>query len=178
MSRTPGEGRYAKVEREQRWLLEELPEGVMEPRYIVDRYITKSHLRLRCVDQGDTVTYKLGQKIRRNERDPELVKITNIYLSATEYELFRSLPARTIRKNRWTLHVGGSIYCVDQFLRRHEGLFLAERELKELESKIETPEIFLREVTHDDQFSGGQLVLRSKKQIRELLKISRSRDSR
>jgi hypothetical protein len=49
VSRRPGEGRYAYLEREQRWLLEAPPEDRNRSVEIVDRYLTGTRLRLRLV---------------------------------------------------------------------------------------------------------------------------------
>jgi hypothetical protein len=77
-SRQPGEGRYAQLEREQRWLLKELPPGVTNERVIVDHYWTGTTLRLRMIQDHDEVVYKLCQKVRRDTDNPEMVKITNV----------------------------------------------------------------------------------------------------
>ncbi len=57
--------KYAVVERERRYLLASLPEGVTSTYLIVDRYVTGTRLRLREVrDEAGTVIRKLGHKVR------------------------------------------------------------------------------------------------------------------
>jgi len=55
MHRTPGEGRYAHLEREQRWLVRQRPDGLHGPVSIVDRYVTGTGIRLRRMDTGSDV---------------------------------------------------------------------------------------------------------------------------
>jgi hypothetical protein len=52
LERTPGAGPYAKLEREQRWLLSGLPDDVVDPVAIHDRYLTGCTLRLRRMRAG------------------------------------------------------------------------------------------------------------------------------
>ena len=64
--------KYAVVERERRFLLASLPDGVVSTKQIVDRYVTGTRLRLREVREDDgTVIRKLGHKVRLSSvRDP------------------------------------------------------------------------------------------------------------
>lgn len=157
MSRRPGEGRYAQFEREQRWLLEELPVGVADERVIVDHYWTGTSLRLRMVEDGHGVVYKLAQKVRTDADSPGLVKITNIYLDENEFRVLSAVPASIVSKSRWTVVTYGVSYAVDEFKGRHSGLVLAEIELRSDEPRLEGPDFALLEVTNDDEYSGGRL---------------------
>jgi CYTH domain-containing protein len=128
-TRHPGEGRYAHLEREQRWLLRALPDGVTNERIIVDHYWSGTSLRLRMVQDGDDVVYKLCQKVRVNVDSPESVKITNIYLHEPDFHALSVTSASIISKSRWTLSCDGVDFAVDEFKGRHAGLVLAELEL-------------------------------------------------
>ncbi len=69
--------KYAVVERERRWLVRRIPEGVSSTKDIVDRYVTGTRLRLREVREADgTVVRKLGQKVRLSD-GPAEVACTN-----------------------------------------------------------------------------------------------------
>lgn len=59
---------YAVVERERRFLLRRLPDGVVRTSAIIDRYLLGTRLRLREVvgDDGHVVR-KLGHKVRLGE---------------------------------------------------------------------------------------------------------------
>ena len=167
--RQPGAGRYARVEREQRWALWQRPDGLLEPTSIVDRYLVGTRLRLRQADVGSGVVYKLGQKVRPAEASPELVKLTNIYLSESEYEVFRKLPAHELRKTRWRLPAGGPRLVVDEFHGHLAGLVLAEIELAPGDAFGPPPAVLAVDVTLDDRFSGGRLAAAGPAEVRGLL---------
>src|SRR5487761_2536808 len=103
LGQSPGEGKYARIEREQRWVLPCVPEGALLRAEIVDRYFIGTSLRLRSVTSETTRTLKLTQKVPVHEAGPEFVKSTNIYLTPDEYEMFAALPAAVILKDRWDL---------------------------------------------------------------------------
>ncbi len=85
--------KYAVVERERRYVLARLPEGVTSTKDILDRYVTGTRLRLREVREDDgTVTRKLGHKVRLSE-GPAEVACTNFYLNDDEWSLLTALPA-------------------------------------------------------------------------------------
>lgn len=169
MSRRPGEGRYAQLEREQRWLLKELPPEVVDERAIVDHYWTGTSLRLRMVqDNGDTV-YKLCQKVRTVLDDPEFVKITNIYLDESEFRVLSVFPSSIISKSRWTAVSDGVSYAVDEFKGRHSGLVLAETELRADEPRLTGPICAVAEVTNDDEYSGGWLATASDADLQRII---------
>lgn len=98
--RTAGEGRYAQVEREQRWVLSTRPHDLVDPVSIVDLCIQGTRLRLRRMEKDAEMVYKLGQKVRPESGKPEVVKLTNMYLSAPEYGVLASLDGMEIRKTR------------------------------------------------------------------------------
>ena len=175
--RTPGEGRYAQLEREQRWHLGSLPAGATPFAAIVDRYIIGTRLRLRrvtsLVDAAAAPTFKLGQKVRARLDDPEVVKLTNIYLDSHEFEVFAHLPAAELHKTRLKVTTGGRVFGVDQFRGRHEGLVLAEIELgpdDELVSMLDFDGVEVAvDVTHDDRYSGGSLAVAGDDELAELV---------
>lgn len=132
---------------------------------VVDRYISGTTLRLRRMDTDGETLWKLGQKVRTKSADPEMVKLTNFYLSRHEYELLLDLPAGEIRKTRWRVIWGDRNLTVDEFEGRLSGLVLAEVELKEGEALLSRPPFALLDVTSDDRFSGGSLAFASDDEI-------------
>ncbi len=152
--RRPGAGRYAYLEREQRWLLSSLPADLSAPTDIYDRYLSNTNLRLRRAENADGVVFKLGQKVRAGDT-PERVMLTNIYLSPAEYEVFAALEARELRKTRRQLHVDGRTFAIDEFPTL--GLILAEVELDADEDRLPLPPFADADVTDDDPYSGGAL---------------------
>src|SRR5216684_7832235 len=86
------ESKYARVERERRYLLQDLPQGLMRASphvQITDNYITGTRLRLRKVrdPQTNKWTLKLTQKFAPNPKDLSRTVITNVYLDAREYNM-------------------------------------------------------------------------------------------
>jgi CYTH domain-containing protein len=162
------------VERERRFLLAALPDGLSEPRSIVDRYLPGTALRLRKVTAQGEVSYKLGQKVRPVGNDPSTVKVTNIYLEPAEYELLAALPAEGVAKTRYDLSCPAGTFAVDQFHGHLEGLVLAEVELTGDSGHLQLPAFAIREVTADDRYSGGRLASATPKEIVELIGPARS----
>jgi CYTH domain-containing protein len=115
--------KYAVVERERRFLVERVPEGVVEVRHIVDRYLDGSRLRLREVTAADgSVSRKIGQKVRLTE-GPGEIACTSIYLDDAEWELLHVLPGRTLRKTRYVVERDGLRLVVDEL---QDGTLIAE----------------------------------------------------
>jgi hypothetical protein len=157
IDRTPGLGRYAMTEREMRWLLRRLPDGVTDPVRISDKYLASSGLRLRRAQSGSTVVYKLGQKVRPDPTDPSVHQVTNMYLIQSEFELLGQVDGAALSKTRWRWRVGDSVFSVDEFGERLRGLVMAEIELPVDGVRPKTPPLTVAEVTRDDRFSGGRL---------------------
>ena len=76
----PAESKYARIERERRYLLQDLPEGLTRASphvQITDNYITGTRLRLRKVrdPQTNKWTVKLTQKFAPDLEDfPDLTR--------------------------------------------------------------------------------------------------------
>lgn len=158
-------GKYARVERERRFLLRELPPSLKLSDYhsqIFDNYITDTRLRLRKVRVPQTRewTWKLTQKFAPDPRDFSRTLITNIYLTQHEYELLSVFEGNEIRKNRYPYTHEGWAYTIDVFLGDLRGLILAETEFDtdEAMNLFVAPEFALMDVTHDEMFTGARLV--------------------
>lgn len=158
------ESKYARVERERRYLLQDLPEGLTraDPHLqITDNYLTGTRLRLRKVREPRTNkwTVKFTQKFAPNPDDLSRTIITNTYLNALEAETLSVFNANEIRKNRYYFEFEGRKFAVDMFLGDLFGLVLAEVSFdtdEELDS-YRTPQFALADVTDDPVFSGGKL---------------------
>ena len=170
IDRIPGEGRYAVTEREQRWLLRRLPEGVTNPVEITDTYLRHSTLRLRRARNGSTVVHKLGQKVRHDPLRPSLVQLTNIYLTEQEFTHLGQLKGgEVLSKTRWRWPVGGVVFSVDEFGAPLQGLVLAEIELDLGVPGPPLPPLAVADVTEDDRFSGGRLASMTTSKADELM---------
>ena len=157
--------KYARVERERRFLLRELPRGLREADehlQIFDNYITGTRLRLRKVraPRAREWTWKLTQKYAPAPPDFSRTLITNLYLSQYEYETLSVFEGNELRKNRYPFEHEGRRYSVDVFLGRLRGLVLAETDFEtDEEMDAFTPPPFaLMEVTRDELFTGARLV--------------------
>lgn len=158
------DSKYARVERERRYLLADLPEGLTraDPHLqITDNYITGTRLRLRKVREPRTNkwTVKFGQKFAPDPEDLSRTIITNVYLNALEAETLSIFNANEIRKNRYRFEFEGREFGVDMFLGDLFGLVLAEVSFEtdeELDS-FPKPPFAIADVTNDPVFSGGSL---------------------
>ncbi len=153
VGREPGQGKYARSERERRWLVPSVPAAAGRPRRITDRYLLGTSLRLRRVADATAVAYKLGQKVRPVPEDPSLVLVTNLYLNEAEYRRLAVLPAAVLDKTRWLVPHGGATLAVDEFGGPLRGLVLAETE----DPLTDLPPWLGREVTSEDRYSGAAL---------------------
>lgn len=168
--RAPGAGRYARVERERRFLLSALPAGLAGARTIDDRYVVGTRLRLRRVHDGRATVFKLGQKVRPDDGDPARVMVTNMYLTEAEYAVLAALPAAVLSKTRRLWDVDGHTFAVDEFSGLLRGLLLAEVEVDDLAAAVPVRSPVVREVTSDDRFSGGRLAHTTPGEAAELLR--------
>jgi len=168
------ESKYARVERERRYLLQDLPQGLMRASphvQITDNYITGTRLRLRKVrdPQTNKWTLKFTQKFAPEPEDFSRTLITNIYLDAQEYKLLSVFEANEIRKNRYRFESEGRQFSVDMFLGELFGLVLAEVSFdndEELDNFLK-PQFALAEVTNNELFTGGKLCYLTFQDIRK-----------
>lgn len=158
------ESKYARIERERRYLLPDLPEGMTraDPHLqITDNYITGTRLRIRKARDPRTNKWvvKFTQKFAPNRADFSRTVITNTYLNAIEAETLAIFSANEIRKNRYRFEFDGRQFSVDMFLGELFGLVLAETSFQsdeELE-RFPKPIFAIAEVTNNEVFTGGRL---------------------
>ncbi|HYP53020.1 MAG TPA: hypothetical protein VEQ42_05740 [Pyrinomonadaceae bacterium] len=169
-------GKYARVERERRFLLRALPDGLElkdAHTQIFDNYLTGTRLRLRKVrvPERREWTWKLTQKFTPDPGDLSRTLITNIYLSQYEYELLSVFEGNEIRKNRYPYEHEGRRFTVDIFLGVLRGLILAETEFETDEEMraFQAPPFAALEVTDDELFTGARLVELTAAQVRDEL---------
>ena len=158
------ESKYALIERERRYLLPDLPEGMTRADHhlqITDNYITGTRLRLRKVRDPRTNKWvvKFTQKFAPNPHDLSRTVITNVYLNATEAETLSIFAANEIRKNRYYFDFEGRRFSIDMFIGDLFGLVLAETsfDTDEQMDSFPTPSFAIAEVTNNEIFSGGRL---------------------
>jgi CYTH domain-containing protein len=158
------ESKYARVERERRYLLADLPDGLTraDPHLqITDNYITGTRLRLRKVRDPRTNKWvvKFTQKFAPNPEDLSRTIITNTYLNALEAETLSVFNTNEIRKNRYRFEFEGREFGIDMFLGDLFGLVLAEVSFETDEDldSFPQPPFAIADVTNDPVFAGGSL---------------------
>src|SRR5438270_12916986 len=105
------ESKYAHIERERRYLLRDLPEGLSRADYhlqITDNYLTGTRLRIRKVRDPRTNKWvvKFTQKFAPNPKDISRTMITNTYLNEIEADTFAVFEANEISKNAYPFEFG------------------------------------------------------------------------
>jgi CYTH domain-containing protein len=147
--------KYAVVERERRYLVASVPEGVTGSKEILDRYVTGTRLRLREVREADgTVTRKLGHKVRLSE-GPAEVACTNLDLDDEEWTVLAALPARLLRKRRHVVQRDGLTVAIDE---HEDGTLVAEID----DGDRPSPSVpgwldVLEDVSTDERWTGARL---------------------
>jgi CYTH domain-containing protein len=173
------ESKYARIERERRYVLQDLPPGLtrVDPHLqITDNYITGTRLRIRKVrdPRSNKWTVKFTQKYALNAGDLSRTAITNTYLNALEADTLSVFEGNEIRKNRYQFEFEGKTFGVDMFLGDLFGLVLAEVSFdsdEEMEA-FPQPPFVIAEVTNNDLFSGGKLSQLSFAEIRpEIMRL-------
>jgi CYTH domain-containing protein len=159
--------RYARIERERRFLLAQFPSNVkvIRNRRITDNYIEGTNLRLREQVYNDGLTtFKLSQKLPLRGSGAQQGLITSMYLSRDEFDVLAQLPARKLTKTRFSVPPFG----IDVFDGRLQGLILAEAEFDSAADAdaMAVPSFAAAEVSADDRFTGGRLAEASRDDVR------------
>ncbi|HEV2271753.1 MAG TPA: hypothetical protein VGR92_20065 [Steroidobacteraceae bacterium] len=170
-SAPPGKSqRYARPERERRFLLAKLPAGTVErTAHIVDRYLADTRLRLRQMTEtrgaATHTYYKFTQKVPAPDGAPGLLSTT--YLNIEEYALLATLPAAALRKTRYSVPPFG----IDAYEEPLRGLFVAEVEFDDdaAMNAFSPPPWIVAEVTHDSRFTGGHFSTMQSEDLTALL---------
>jgi CYTH domain-containing protein len=166
-SAPPGKSeKYAQPERERRWLLSAQPDltSSVAEAAITDLYLTGTRLRLRRSEDSRGISptiYKLTQKVPGPSGRPGL--ITNVYLTAEEYQLLSAVGGDVLSKRRYSLPPFG----IDMFDPPLDGLVLAEAEFStdDEAASFPSPPWAVAEVTNDARFTGGHLVCADRDEV-------------
>ena len=123
-------------------------------------------LRQQSDDENEPV-FKLTQKLPTDATGSRQGLITTMYLTEDEFQLLANLPAKILRKTRYSVPPFG----IDVFEDALTGLVLAEAEFNSAEdaSALSLPSFIVREVTEDLRFTGGELVRVSRQELDKLL---------
>ena len=165
MTDRPMKRKYARIERERRFSLKELPKQVDSEDFerLRDRYLDDTQVRLRLIESpdGSFLIAKLGQKIFNPEQpdNPRHRMMTTLYLTKDEWEVFAALSASCSTKRRYKLVEQGWTFVIDVYEQPEsvEGLIVAEVECdtdEQLEA-IVCPTWAIRETTDEEGWSGA-----------------------
>lgn len=157
-----GEPKYARFELERRWLVDTAKRPAPDDAYktlIEDRYIDGTRMRLRRMSRPDLGETKWKLTKKYECEDPSARPIVTTYLTRSEYELLRVLPARELVKLRHHLEFGGLWWSLDLFEGALAGLELIEAEAsdKATLAALVPPPWATKEVTHDPRYQCGSL---------------------
>lgn len=162
--------KYGRIERERRFLVNQFPleASVIRIRHIIDRYLGNTRLRLRQqIDNDGPGVFKLTQKVPAPGHGAQQGMVTSMHLSEKEFRILAQLPAKQLKKTRYSVPPFG----IDVFEDTLEGLILAEAEFEsasDAESLI-VPRFIAHEVSADLRFTGGQLAHASRQDLRAWL---------
>jgi CYTH domain-containing protein len=147
--------KYAVVERERRYRVAAVPEGVVGTKAISDRYIEGTRLRLREVRELDgEVIRKLSHKVRLS-KGPAEVACTNFYLSDQEWSVLVTLPARLLGKKRHVVQRDGWTVAIDE---HEDGTLIAEIDDRDHPSTAVPDWLdILEDVSDDERWTGISL---------------------
>ncbi len=156
--------KYARIERERRYLLAEPPSDLaLDSPYtrIHDLYLPNTRLRLRRMEdeQGQVIALKLTQKFHPSEGVGLETIITNLYLNDAEFQVLSNLKGKPLTKRRYKYPYANRNFILDIFEDALEGLILCEIEFDEnsVSQPLKLPRITC-EVTNEPFFTGGNLV--------------------
>jgi CYTH domain-containing protein len=145
--------KYAVVERERRFVVAGIPEGVTQTLRIEDYYIGHTRLRLRRVMAADgSLTRKLGHKVRLGQ-GASAIACTSLYLDEQEWDVLLTLPHRTLHKTRHIVEREGAVVAIDTL---DDGTLLAE--IDDGDSPPGAIPIWLevlQDVTDDEAWTGA-----------------------
>ena len=139
--------KYARIERERRFLLDRFPSAdVVRRRIIKDRYIDGTLLRLReQTDDGGAAIFKLTQKVPARGSGAQQGLITSFYLTEGEFRLPAQLPAKVLSKFRYSVPPFG----IDVFEGALRGLRLVCASWRDVESWVAEYGITLSRLSQD-----------------------------
>jgi CYTH domain-containing protein len=161
--------KYARVERERRFLLDRFPTvNVGRIRRITDFYIEGTTLRLREQgEEGGPTIFKLTQKVPARASGAQEALITSMYLTKDEFCVLAQLSAKKLSKTRHSVPPFG----IDVFEGTLEGLLLGEAEFDSAAAAeaLTLPSFIGAEVSGDNRFTGGRLVRASRQDIQAWL---------
>ena len=156
----PDRPKYALPERERRWLVAPSNAAALvagPPTRIRDHYLEPGRLRLRCaVSSTGATVHKLGKKYGDRPAGDE--SITNLYLTAAEFDLLAALPGWIVDKQRYRVGPG----ALDRYGDGDDAAWIFELDFEDAAAAAACPHPAFadREVTGDPLWTGAALARR------------------
>jgi len=110
-----------------------------------------AEVRIRCTPEHAFVTIKGSGSLLRSEFEYE------IPLGDAELMLVEFCPNNVLEKSRHEVEYGGLLWEVDEYSGLHQGLVVAEVELREAAQQVKLPPWIGKEVTEDPRFKNAYL---------------------
>lgn len=157
------------IELEKTFLAKKLPDGLKKCRKteVYDLYIPKEHPhpKIRIRKNGDNI--EITKKEPVNCEDASCQQENTIHLTEQEFNFFKKLPSKDVRKIRYFYPFKGRTAEIDIFQDALKGLVLADFEFdtKEEMDSFEMPEFCLADVTQEEFIAGGMLCGKSYEHI-------------
>jgi CYTH domain-containing protein len=112
---------------------------------------SRAEVRIRCTTERAFVTIKGPGILLRSEFEYE------IPLPDAELMLLEFCPNNTLEKIRHVVEFDGLLWEIDEFVGPHQGLILAEVELREPMQEVRLPSWIGKDVTEDPKFRNAHL---------------------
>jgi CYTH domain-containing protein len=116
---------------------------------------TAAEVRVRCAPDRAFVTVKGPGSLVRSEFEYE------IPLTDAELMLRQFCPNNVLDKARHSVEYDGALWEIDEYFGPHQGLVLAEIELREPSQQLHLPPWIGKEVTDDPRFKNSYLAVNS-----------------
>lgn len=138
---------------------------------LFDNYIAETRLRMRTLRVPETKewSYLLQQRLVLGEEGLACLKVAEMRLNEAEHAAFEQFQVKEIRKNRYFHEFDGRSFTFDIYLGPLWGLnrvrvdFVNEDEWR----AFNPPPFAIFEVTYEQFFEDGNLVLRSFEDVKE-----------
>lgn len=148
--------KYSSMEIERRWLADitGLPDlSILEKAEITDLYFENTRMRLRKIEFKSEISYKLCKKYGKISDIAE--PITNIYLSENEYLLFKDLPGKMLKRDRYKMQYQDHSFSINR-IRNGEGPVIVEAEFSSEQEALQClpPPFCRREISGCEDYEA------------------------
>ena len=161
------------IELEKTYLARKLPEGLKSCKFkeIIDIYIPKAskHPKLRIRKNGNK--FEATKKEPVSNQDASRLEEQTIILTEAEFDSFKELDGKKVRKLRYYYDYNRKIAEIDVFQDSLRDLVLVDFEFATIEEKdnFEIPDFCLADVTQEVFTAGGMICGKNYENIKDSL---------